>query len=234
MTTASLLNKLRSISMEAAWAVLYERGFQNCFISGLEVLQPERIMVGRARTMRYVPFRPDLASELEPEGPQLHKEVVEQSKQDDILVVDSFGCRTAGFAGDIILTRFVKRGGSGVTVDGSVRDLSFLKQIQLPVYTRATHAAYSLNQIIALEENIPVQIDGVCVLPGDYLFGDGEGVLVIPQNIITDILEEASDIDRKERFIRSKLESGASLQEAYPLNDKLLTEFELWKRTRDS
>jgi regulator of RNase E activity RraA len=225
MSDEALLGRLREISVEAGWAALVERGYPNCFIGGLQVVHPDVPMVGRARTLRYVPFRQDLAAQVEREGPQLNKRAVEECAAGDVLVVDAFGTCDAGFAGDIVLTRFVRRGGAGVVVDGSIRDLTFLRKIALPVYTRATHAAASTERIIGVEQNVPVQIAGVAVLPGDYLLGDAEGVLVIPAGLAEEIVATAAATDDKEIFIRKKLEQGATLYDAYPPNEAILNEY---------
>ena len=211
---------LARISVESVWKALYDRGFKNCFIGGLQVIHPHLRMVGRARTVRFVPYRPDLAKQLA-EEPQLNKQVVEESQPNDVLVVDAFGFPAAGFAGDIILTRFKQRGGAGVVVDGAVRDLQFLRGIDLPLYTRHANAAAIDQRVLGLESQVPVQVAGVCVLPGDYLLGDAAGVLVIPAGLVDQVVAEALEMDHKESFIRRKLEEDASLHDTYPPNDPL-------------
>lgn len=225
MSDEALLRRLGTITVEAGWAALVERGYANCFIGGLQVVHPDLPMVGRARTLRYVPYRQDVAQQVERAGPQLNKRAVEECQIGDVLVVDAFGARDAGFAGDIVLTRFVQRGGAGVVVEGSVRDLAFLRKIELPVYTRATHAAASTQRILGVEQNVPVHVAGVCVLPGDYLVGDAEGVLVIPAGLAEEIATTAAATDDKEIFIRKKIEQGATLYEAYPPNEAILDEY---------
>ncbi len=84
------------------------------------------------------------------------------------------------------------------------------------------------GRIIGIESQIPVAVAGVCVVPGDYLLGDAGGVLVIPESLIDNVLDEAEALDRKEIFIRGKIEAGMSLHDAYPPNEKVQREYEDW------
>lgn len=230
--TEPLLEKLRAVTVEAVWAALQDRGYENCFIGNLTVVHPDLTMVGRARTLRYVPYRPDLEEELLRQSPHaLNKIAVEDSQPGDVLVVDAFGRIDAAFAGDIILGRFFHKHGAGVVVEGAVRDLTFLRSINLPLYTRAAHAAASTGRLLGLEQQVPVHVAGVCVRPGDFLLGDSEGVVVIPAGLAEEVIAEAAALDEKEVFLRSKIEQGATLRETYPPNAEIQAEYE---KTRKS
>ena len=185
-------------------------------------------MAGRARTLRYVPLRPDLESQTKQRlaGRVLQAVAADESQPGDVLVVDAFGCVDAGFAGDIILSRFHHQGGAGVVVEGAVRDLSVLRQMQLPLYVRGSHAAASYRQIIAVDHQVPVHVAGVAVMPGDYLLGDAEGVLAIPTLMVERVLAEAEEIDRLEIFLRAKIEQGSPLAGTYPPDDTTRAEYD--------
>lgn len=230
-----LFNRLRNLTVEAAWAALFHAGYTNQFIANLHVIHPELVMAGRARTLRYVPLRPDLESQTKQRlaGRALQAVAADESQPGDVLVVDAFGCINAGFAGDIILSRFHHQGGAGVVVEGAVRDLSFLRELKLPLYTRGSHAAASYRQIIAVDHQVPVQVAGVTVLPGDYLLGDAEGVLVIPTLMVERVLAEAEEIDRLETFLRAKIQRGSPLAGTYPPNDSTRAEYERTRKSND-
>jgi regulator of RNase E activity RraA len=232
MTDQELFEKLRSVALDSAWGALTRLGFGDQFIGGLQVIRPERVMVGRAKTLRYLPARKDLAETMRARGPALNAMSVEEAEPGDVLVVDSGGCVEAGFMGDNIAARFIYRGGVGIVCDGAVRDLTELRKMPVSLYIRGAHAAASGRRLVAVDRNIPVRCVGVTVLPGDILMGDAEGVLVIPRAVAEQVATEAAATDDKELFLRRKLEAGASIYGVYPPNEATLKEYAEYKRTQ--
>src|SRR5690242_2872869 len=164
-----LFEKLRQCTLDSVWNGLSARGYGDQFIGGLRVIHPERVMVGRALTLRFMPKRPDLEQRVKAEGPYVVARAVTQTQPGDIMVVDAGGCVEAGFIGDILIAGFMARGGAGIVCDGAVRDLSYLQTLALPLYTRGAHASSVGRRLVGLDMNIPVRIAEVTVLPGDIL-----------------------------------------------------------------
>jgi 5-oxopent-3-ene-1,2,5-tricarboxylate decarboxylase / 2-hydroxyhepta-2,4-diene-1,7-dioate isomerase len=217
--------KLRRCTLDSVWNGLSARGYGDQFIGGLQVIHPDRVMVGRARTLRLMPKRPDLEERVKSEGPYLVARAVMQTEPGDIMVVDAGGCVEAGFIGDILVAGFMARGGSGILCDGAVRDLSYLRTVDLPLYTRGAHASGVGRRLVGLDLNIPVRIAEVTVLPGDVLMGDAEGVLAIPAELAEAVADEALATDEKEAFLREKLAQGVSIVEAYPPSEAIMQEY---------
>lgn len=233
MNEAQLFELLRRTSVDSLWSVLARHGYPDTFVQGLQVLHPDKKMVGRALTVRYLPRREDLVEKL-----QLHERGLSNSagvriaRPGDVLVVDACGITNGGALGDILVAGFRAKGGVGIVVYGAVRDLSALREMDLPIYYTAAHAAGSRG-IMCVELNVPVNCAGVAVVPGDILVGDAEGVLVIPSHLAAMVAEEAAALDDKEAFIRRKLEAGeASIEEAYPMGPRLLAEYERQRHQR--
>jgi len=227
----AIFEKLLQVSTDSAWAVCSSMGYPNSFIEGLTAIQPDRKMVGRAITLRYVPIRPDLRAQEQAKGSALNKRAVELSGPGDILVVDSGGETGAGFIGDVILTRFIVRGGAGLVVDGAIRDLHYLRTVGLPLYIRGAHAAGSGRRIIGIGLNEVVRCGGVAVVPGDILLGDAQGVLAIPREIAREVADRAYATEHKENFLRATLQKGIrTIDEVYPPSDEVLREYEEFKR----
>lgn len=226
-----IFEKLLQVSTDSAWAVCSNLGYPNSFIEGLAAVQPDRKMVGRAITLRYVPIRPDVRDQqLAMDGP-INKRAVELSGPGDILVVDSGGETGAGFIGDVIATRFMVRGGAGLVVDGAIRDLHYLRTVDLPIYIRGAHAAGSGRRIIGVGLNEIVRCGGVAVVPGDLLLGDAQGVLVIPRAIAREVAERAYATEHKENFLRATLQKGVrTIDECYPPSEEVLREYEEYRK----
>jgi 5-oxopent-3-ene-1,2,5-tricarboxylate decarboxylase / 2-hydroxyhepta-2,4-diene-1,7-dioate isomerase len=220
-----VFEKLRRCTLDSVWNGLAARGYGDQFVGGLRVIQPDRVMVGRALTLRLMPKRPDLEERARAEGPYLVARAVMQTRPGDVMVVDAGGCVEAGFIGDILVAGFLARGGAGIVCDGAVRDLSYLRTLALPLYTRGAHASAVGRRLLGLDLNIPVRIADVTVLPGDVLMGDAEGVLVIPSALAEAVADEALATDAKEEFIREKLAQGVPITEAYPPSEAILAEY---------
>lgn len=226
-----IFEKLLQVSTDSAWAVCSSLGYPNSFVEGLTATQPDRKMVGRAITLRYVPIRPDLRDQQLALGSALNKRAVELSGPSDVLVVDSGGETGAGFVGDVITTRFIVRGGAGLVVDGAIRDLHYLRTVGLPIYLRGAHAAGSGRRIIGVGLNEVVRCGGVAVVPGDVLLGDAQGVLVIPRAIARDVADRACATEHKENFLRATLQQGVrTIDEVYPPSDEVLREYEEFRK----
>jgi 5-oxopent-3-ene-1,2,5-tricarboxylate decarboxylase/2-hydroxyhepta-2,4-diene-1,7-dioate isomerase len=220
-----ILEKLRQCTLDSVWNGLSARGYGDQFIGGLRVIHPDKVMVGRALTLRLMPKRPDLEKRAAADGPYLVARAVTQTRPGDIMVVDAGGCVEAGFIGDILIAGFMARGGAGIVCDGAVRDLSYLQTLSLPLYTRGAHASGVGRRLVGLDLNIPVRIADVTVLPGDILMGDAEGVLAIPTELAETVADEALATDAKEAFLREKLAQGVPITEAYPPSEAIMREF---------
>jgi 5-oxopent-3-ene-1,2,5-tricarboxylate decarboxylase / 2-hydroxyhepta-2,4-diene-1,7-dioate isomerase len=221
-----LLERLRGVNLESVYDALNRLGYVNQFMADLRVLRPDLKMVGRARTLRFLPSRPDLVKSRSG-VPALNARAAEETEPGDILVVDIAGIRHAGFLGDVIATRFLTRGGAGIVVDGAIRDWGVLCEMPLPLYVRTTHASGTGTHILGVDYQVPVQCGGVTVIPGDLLLGDPEGVVVLPRALAEEVLASAESTDAKERFLRRKMEEeGLSVYECYPPSAAILAEFE--------
>jgi 5-oxopent-3-ene-1,2,5-tricarboxylate decarboxylase/2-hydroxyhepta-2,4-diene-1,7-dioate isomerase len=220
-----IFDKLRRCTLDSVWNGLTARGFGDQFIGGLRVIQPDKVMVGRALTLRFLPRRPDLDKRVAAEGPYLVSRAVTQTRPGDVMVVDMGGCVEAGFIGDVLVSAFLVQGGAGVVCDGAVRDLSFLRTLDLPLYIRGAHASAISRRLCGVDLNIPVRIVDVTVLPGDILMGDAEGVLVIPADLAETVADEALATDAKEAFLREKLAQGVPVTQAYPPSEAILKEY---------
>lgn len=117
--------------------------------------------------------------------------------------------------GEIMSTAARVRGGVGAVIDGGVRDLDFLNTMQFPVFARFKCAASSVGRWSIHEYQVPIRIGDVLIHPGDYVFGDIDGVVVIPQNIVLDVLGSAEDVYQRETSMRRELRAGAPIQTVY-------------------
>jgi regulator of RNase E activity RraA len=231
-----LLAALKQVCVPTATHHLFRRGFHNTFAIGIppQALQPGQVMVGRARTLRFLPKREDLVeAQYGTVAGRPHRIAIESIEPGQVLVVDAGGSLEAGVAGDMYTRRVQARGGTGMVIDGAVRDLGAIRQVGLPVFCRGVHGAGISRALMSVDVDRPVQIGGVPVLPGDVLLGDVNGVVVIPPQEVEALVDYGLEHDAQERFSRAKLAEGYPLQRVYPLDEEMQAAYQAWRNAEE-
>lgn len=110
----------------------------------------------------------------------------------DILVVDSKGDTYRAIAGDFVIGMMKTMNIGALVVDGVIRDLEAVKELNFPVFSRGTTVASSGKAGLG-KINLPISCGGVTVYPGDLIIGDADGVVAVPQSRCEEIMEKAKD-----------------------------------------
>ena len=219
-----VLATLKGVSVPTISGILRRLGFRNTYLTGVVPRTSAQSFAGRALTGRALPTRKDVS------GPSLHRRAFETIEAGDVLVIDARGDTTARVTGDILATRLKYRGTAALVTDGAIGDVGAMQAIGLPLYSRGvTPVSFGEVHVMA-DLNVPISCAGVLIMPGDVLVGDAEGVIAIPQLLAKQVADEGAEVERRDAFSRKKVEAGHSLNEAYPLKDKLLAEYEAANR----
>jgi len=117
--------------------------------------------------------------------------------------------------GEIMSTAARQRGCTGAVIDGGVRDVDFINAMQYPVFARFKCSASSIGRWDIHQHQIPVNIGNTIIRPGDFVFGDTDGVVIVPREIIEDILVAAEDVYQRESAMRAELRRGVPIKDAY-------------------
>ncbi len=224
-----LFRKLARAPLEAVWSRLAAKGYEHCFINELEALHPDRRLVGRARTIRYLPTRPDLREQIYSKRKQLNYVSAEEAQPGDVLVFDAGGDTRSAVSGEITTVRFLARGGTGLIVDGALRDVPEIAGMPLQVYQRRGQASSVRPNLMSVDYQVPVRVGNVTVRPGDLLLGERHGILVIPAAIAEEVVDAALAKEDLESFQRKLLLEGRSIYGVYPPDEDTLKEFEASK-----
>lgn len=227
-----LRTKLKKISTATIATCLYKRGFRNQYIQNVLPLRPlKESMVGEAFTLRYIPAREDLnpvSVFQDPKHPQ--RIAIETCPKGAVLVIDSRNNARAASAGSILVTRLMKRGAAGIVTDGGFRDSKEIASLPFPSFHQRPSAPTNLTLHQALDINVPIGCGDVAVFPGDIIVGDNDGVMVIPSNIIEDVVEECTNMTLFEDFVIKEVNKGKSIIGLYPpTNQKHIKDFEKFK-----
>ena len=227
-----VLDSLLIPSTATLTAQLSSLGLWNTFMHEVSPLKQGTRMVGSAYTLRYIPAREDLDRVPLDNLTDIQRVGIEQIGPGEVLVIDARGDTRAGTMGNILATRVHRRGATGIVTDGAYRDTPAFMDIGIPSYSRAMNAHTNKTIHHPADVQRPVACGGVSVFPGDIIVGDDEGVVVIPREYAVEVAARAVDQERKEEFILSKIEAGASIVGVYPPDDATNAEYDAWKNTR--
>lgn len=151
-----------------------------------------------------------------PENPLTAQcKVVDQLSEGEIYVLVTRGEYNCAVFGELFATAVKQKKGVGVLLDGYVRDMKALKEMNFPLFYAGRSPKTSKGRTEINECQIPVILDGVLIRPGDYIFGDIDGVVVIPKEIVLQVIEKALDTTQKEDQVRDGLVNGDSLEKVY-------------------
>ena len=212
-----------------------DKAYRNSYMIGIEPLavRSGQRMVGRARTLRFIPYREDMvAAQYDSLTASPHRSALEDVGPGEVLVIDAGGSREAAVLGDMFTRRVMERGGTGVVIDGVVRDPSAIREVGLPVFARGVHGAGITRALMSVGRDEPVRCGGVPVIPGDVVVGDEDGVVVMSPGVAAQMAEAAFEHQEEEVWIRERLEAGESLHDVYPPSAERREELEAWMRGR--
>lgn len=165
-------------------------------------------IVGRAATVQLKPaLRPG-------DGINYGLQVLDEAAPGSILVyVLEDGLEIAGI-GELMAATAQVRGIAGAVIDGGARDVDAITRMSFPVFCRGITPASIIGRHISVAGQVPVQCAGILVHPGDYIMGDMDGVVVIPQEHAPKIAELALQFDAKEIKMREMIKTTGSIRKA--------------------
>jgi 4-hydroxy-4-methyl-2-oxoglutarate aldolase len=196
-----VLRRLRNTTAEEAWGTLrgagyrlqFERGWKTVNVTGTERL------VGRAVTAVFLPARPDLnnfVNEMAKKEGRVSRGqnswIIDTLVKDDVMVVDLFGkIKDGTIIGDNLATSIMTKTGTGLVVDGAVRDVSGIMEIRgFKVFARDFDPS-AIADVTLAGINVPIRIGQATVLPGDVVLSDPEGITFIPAQLAQKLADDS-------------------------------------------
>ncbi len=195
--TSALLEEYRKVSPSTV-GHLTDRGF----MLGLNPLQRPTKLVGRAITVR-IPHLDSAAVHV----------AIDLLTKDDVLVVSVSGDTQRACFGGMVGFATHAKGAAGAVIDGSITDYSELTELNMPIFSRGISPLTTRNLGIEGEVNVPIAVAGVAVMPGDLIFGDENGVMVVPNDQVEELAKIAASKEAAEPHTRERILAGESLKD---------------------
>jgi regulator of RNase E activity RraA len=210
----ALLERLKKISMEEAWGVLRNKGYQNQYEGDWIVIQPDSVMTGRVVTAQYMPSRPDLVQVIRDEGKAENRSMqggtnswpIDILVPGDVYVADGYGKIADGtLIGDNLGNSIYARSHNGVIFYGSVRDMAGLSEIKgFNGWIKGSDPSY-IQQMTLTSINAPIRIGRAVVLPGDVVLANKYGTIFIPAALVEELVITSEVTELRDEFGHQRL-----------------------------
>jgi regulator of RNase E activity RraA len=165
-------------------------------------------IVGIAATVQLEPYVPG------PSGAHIGTMAVAAATSTDVIVVANEGRTDVSCWGGLLSLGAMLKGVRGVVADGACRDVNEAREIGFPVFAKGRIPATARGRLQQRSTGEPVRLGNVTVTPGDLIFADETGVVVVPRANAEEVLEKAQAIMGREQAIAADLRSGVPLHEA--------------------
>mgnify|MGYP001607045593 CR=1 FL=1 len=139
---------------------------------------------------------------------------IDEVKPGQVVVIANDGLMDATVWGDILTWVASERGITATVIDGVCRDSDRCVELGYPVFSRGSTMRTGKDRVTAHAYNVPVRIAGIRVEPWDWLVGDADGVVVLPQDKVEELICIAEEVEAAEDWIRDRVKNGQRLDEA--------------------
>jgi regulator of RNase E activity RraA len=187
------------VSCSAICDAMMRRHGHRAHVVDLVSPAPERWLLGPALTMQFMPLRADLIDPARHDfGALLLEAVAGRDPIGAVLAVSSWGHPHEPIAGGKKLSRLANLGLAGVVADARLRDFAEVVDLGIGAWCRGETVRQGGEAIMPFAADVPVALCGVTVVPGDWIYADASGAVVIPSTDLRDILEEAARIEDRD------------------------------------
>ena len=135
--------------------------------------------------------------------------------QQDEVFLYSGGLAPYAIWGGLTSVRAMRLKAAGAVINGGIRDTNEISELNFPTFSRQISTLDQKSRGLITDYRCLIEIDGISIQNGDLIFGDYDGVVIVPQHLADEIFEEALDKSSKENHLRNSLVDGMSSKQAY-------------------
>ena len=219
MNEKEFLNQIKgNLNTAVVGDIMDQLGFQNQFLTPkIKPLRDDMIVIGRAMPVLETDTLDNTSTSSnailkKPFGLML--EALDQLKENEIYLCTG-GTPSYALWGELMSTRALQCGASGAVLNGYSRDTLGILKLNFPTFSYGTYAQDQAPRGKVIDFRVPVKIDNVAISSGDIIFGDIDGVCIIPQEIDIKVVELALEKVKGENLVRKSIEAGMSSVEAF-------------------
>lgn len=203
----SLLQKLQEFNTTEISDALDACGVEGALLN-IKPLAEGMKLVGPAYTVLYA------ANEKKSATFKNAANYIDDVPAQSVLVIDNDGRIDCTAWGALLTQMALHLDLAGTVVHGAVRDAAFIREANYPLFCSGIYMRSGKNRIHKIKEQCPLMINEIPINPGDIIFADDNGVLVIPKELFTDILHKAEQIKITEKNISTAIKEGSTLEQA--------------------
>lgn len=208
MNTREICEKMKEIGTSSISDALDKLGIPGGLL-GIRQVSVDKIICGQAFTVRYIPCGTVRNSV---------GDFLDDVQNGQVIVISNNGRTDCTVWGDIMSHYSKMHGIEGTVIDGVCRDLGRIHKIGYPVYSKGFFMMTGKDRVQCDAVNVPINVAGRMVKPGDYILGDASGVVVVPEESVEAVLEIAKVVESAEQEIVREIEAGAKLRDARAKN----------------
>lgn len=181
-----------------------------CMDPAIRPLVPSMRTWGEAVTIYF-----ETATEVPKRPFQLEMEVLDDIRQGQVIVLQCNAGSLSAVWGGLLSNAAVGRKAAGIITDGGARDYNEIVDLNFPTFCKGLTPYDSLGRMDGKERDIPIECGGIRVNPGDFVFGDIDGIVVVPKVNFEEVIEKAWEKVLGENTVREKLRAGASVAKTF-------------------
>jgi 4-hydroxy-4-methyl-2-oxoglutarate aldolase len=179
---------------------------------GILPLDPSLKLCGLARVGLYMPIYHDDDTVNVYENEIV---LVDSLKEDEVPVLCCHGNQKIAPWGELLSTRSSYLKAAGCLTDGCIRDSDMIREMKFPVFSKGTNPVDTKFRGKMMMADVPGEIGGVRIQSGDLVFGDNDGVVVVPSNIISEVANKALEKVNSENIVRDEIKEGNKLTDIF-------------------
>lgn len=215
--TDEIRELLDGVAVATVSAALRKRGYADIFVEGAHPNHEGAKILGTAKTLRMIPFRPDLFKE-HGGGFNAQKRAFDTVSPGEVIVIEARGIPSTGTVGDVLALRAQVRGAAGIVTDGGVRDFAAVQEFDIPVFSQGAHPSVLGRRHVPWEVDVTIACGGAAVQPGDIIMGDRDGVIVIPPALLEEVAREAAVQEHEDAWVADQVAKGEPVDGLFPMN----------------
>lgn len=181
-----------------------------CMDSAVKPLIPTMRTWGEAITIYF-----ETVTDVPAKPFQMEMELIDDAKEGQVIIAQANAQQLSAFWGGLLSNAAVGRKVAGSISDGGARDYNEIVSLNFPTFCKGLTPYDSCGRMDAKERDIPVVCGGIKVVPGDLIFGDVDGVVVVPQAMANEVIARAWEKVQGENTVREELRGGASVVKTF-------------------